>query len=106
LRRREDPPARLGLQMRTPALRAKMGGMRRSRRRTTFSELSTPRRIGIVLLGAIQVSLLVAAQVDIQRRPAAQINGSKTVWRLICLLNTVGPLSYFRWGRRNEEEAA
>lgn len=77
--------------------------MRKSRRRTKFSDLSMPRRIGLVLVGAVQVGLLIAAQVDIQRRPAAQVNGSKTMWRLICLLNTVGPLSYFRWGRRSEE---
>ena len=77
--------------------------MHKSRRRTKFTDLSIPHRIGIVLLGTVQVSLLIAAQVDIQRRPAAQINGSKAMWRLICLLNTVGPLSYFRWGRRSEE---
>ena len=48
--------------------------MRKSRRRTKFTDLSIPHRIGIVLLGTVQVSLLIAAQVDIQRRPAAQIN--------------------------------
>jgi hypothetical protein len=79
--------------------------MRKSRRRTEFTDLSIPQRIGIVLLGTVQVSLLIAAQVDIQRRPAAQISGPKAMWRLICLLNTVGPLSYFRWGRRSEEPA-
>lgn len=77
--------------------------MRKSRRGPRFKELSIPQRIGIVLLGAIQVSLLITAQVDIQRRPAARVNGPKAMWRLICLLNTVGPLSYFRWGRRSEE---
>ena len=59
-------------------------------------------RVAVVVLGAIQIALYVAAYRDIARRPAAQIRGSKTKWRAICLLNTVGPLSYFRWGRVTE----
>jgi hypothetical protein len=78
--------------------------MKKSRRRANFSELSMPRRLGIVLLGAVQLTLLIAAQIDIQRRPAAQINGRKAVWRLVCIINIVGPLSYFRWGRATGEE--
>ncbi|MGZ6372475.1 MAG: PLDc N-terminal domain-containing protein [Candidatus Limnocylindria bacterium] len=78
---------------------------RKSSTRVKFSELSVRRRVGIVLLGAIQLGLLIAAQVDIQRRPAAEVNGSRAVWRLVCLVNFVGPLSYFRWGRRNEDRA-
>jgi phospholipase D-like protein len=73
------------------------GGWAKSRR---WSELSTPGRVGTGVLGTVQLALLVAAQVDIQRRSAREINGSKTVWRLVCLLNFVGPLSYYRWGRR------
>jgi phospholipase D-like protein len=65
-----------------------------------WSELSTPSRTGISLLGTVQFALLIAAQVDITRRSEREINGSKTVWRLVCLLNFIGPLSYFRWGRR------
>jgi hypothetical protein len=64
-----------------------------------FSELSPPLRAVLMVVGALQVTLFVAAEADITRRPAAQLRGSKTKWRLICLLNTVGPLSYFRWGR-------
>jgi EmrB/QacA subfamily drug resistance transporter len=68
-------------------------------RRRRFSELSPPARFAVVVLGAIQIALFVAANRDISRRPAGQIRGSKAKWRAICLLNTVGPLSYFRWGR-------
>lgn len=52
------------------------------------------------IAGTIQVLLMVAAQADIQRRPAEQIKGPKWRWRLVVLLNTVGPLSYFFFGRR------
>ena len=65
-----------------------------------WSELSTPSRVGVSLLGTVQLALLIAAQVDIGRRSEREINGSKAVWRLVCLLNFIGPLSYFWWGRR------
>jgi hypothetical protein len=71
----------------------------------SFKQLSPPLRVGAVVLGAVQIVLYVAAYVDIWRRPAAQIRGSKARWCAICLLNTVGPLSYFRWGRVSGDEA-
>jgi len=77
-----------------------------ARESVKFSDRSLLSRMAIVLLGAVQVSLLIAAQVDIQRRPAEQINGPKTRWRLVCFVNIVGPLSYFRWGRRSGDRAA
>ena len=76
-----------------------IGAMKKSHRQPKFSELSAPQRVGIVLLGAAQVALLIASQIDIQRRPAEQIKGRKIVWRLVCIINIIGPLSYFRWGR-------
>lgn len=69
-------------------------------RRVPFRELSIQKRVGIVLLGTLQFGLLIAAERDIQRRPPDQINGAKGKWRLLCLINFVGPLSYFRWGRK------
>jgi hypothetical protein len=72
-------------------------------RNTKWSELSVPSRVGVSVLGTIQLGLLVAAQVDIQRRDAGEVNGSKALWRLVCLLNFIGPLTYFRWGRRRWE---
>jgi hypothetical protein len=53
----------------------------------------------LVALGVLQVSLNAAAQVDISRRPASDVRGSKIGWRLISLINVFGPLAYFRWGR-------
>jgi hypothetical protein len=70
----------------------------------SLKQLSPPLRAAAVVLGAVQIVLYVAAYVDIWRRPASQIRGSKARWRAICLLNTVGPLSYFRWGRVSGDE--
>lgn len=55
------------------------------------------------MLGTAQLGLLIAAERDIQRRPADLIRGPKTRWRLLCLINFVGPLSYFAFGRRGHE---
>jgi Phospholipase_D-nuclease N-terminal len=48
----------------------------------------------------VQVGLLVRALWDLWRRPADQINGSKLLWAPLCFVNFIGPLAYFRWGRR------
>jgi hypothetical protein len=65
-----------------------------------FRKLSPTQQSAIVAITAWNLSLIVIAQRDLSRRPDSQIRGSKRLWRLACLTNTVGPLSYFRWGRR------
>ena len=70
-----------------------------SRAINDFTKLSPPAQAGIVAVTAWNLYLSAAAEWDIQHRPAARVRGSKTLWRLACLTNSVGPLSYFRWGR-------
>ena len=65
-----------------------------------WSELSTGQRRGIVLSGAVQVALLIAALVDIRRRPEDEIRGNKRLWMAVAFVNFVGPVSYFLFGRR------
>jgi hypothetical protein len=65
-----------------------------------WSELSTATRVRIVVLGIIQLSLMVAALVDIRRRPAEQINGSKKLWTALAFVNWIGPIAYFVKGRK------
>jgi hypothetical protein len=62
-------------------------------------ELPPAKRCVAVAAIALQLGLFVAAELDIHRRCANEIRGSKARWRLICLLNFIGPISYFRWGR-------
>jgi hypothetical protein len=64
-----------------------------------FGEFSPRTRKLIMAAGVGQAALLLAAQIDITRRPAEQVRGPKLGWRLVSLLNFVGPLAYFRWGR-------
>jgi hypothetical protein len=64
-----------------------------------FTRLSPARKAAVVAITGWNVSLIVLAQRDIHRRTDAQIRGSRRAWQLACLTNSVGPLSYFRWGR-------
>ena len=66
-----------------------------------WSELSSPAKVGSVVIGVIQVSLMIAALVDIYRRPAEEINGSKAMWTGLAFINTVVPIAYFVKGRKH-----
>jgi hypothetical protein len=57
-------------------------------------------RRGIVLSGLVQFALLAAALLDIRRRPADEINGSKLLWTGLAFVNFVGPIAYFVFGRK------
>jgi hypothetical protein len=37
---------------------------------------------------------------DIKRRPAGQVRGSKTLWRILSSVNTLGSVGYWLIGRR------
>jgi hypothetical protein len=66
--------------------------------RKTWKELSPMAKFGTITGAIVQLSLLIAAQKDISRRPAEQIRGSKALWRMATLVNFVGPGSYFTFG--------
>lgn len=84
---------RLGL--RHAVERRHTGGMAES-----WRTLSPPTRAALAALGVVEAGLLLAAQVDISRRSPAQVRGRKIVWRLVSLINIVGPIAYFTRGRR------
>ena len=65
-----------------------------------WSELSNRQQALLLVAASVQVSLAVSAWADLADRPASEINGSKKRWAAIIAVNFVGPLSYFRWGRK------
>ena len=70
-----------------------------------WSDLSERTRRLIVVGGAVEAVLKVAALVDLKRRPAAAVRGRKWVWATaITLANSVGvvPIGYFLFGRRRD----
>jgi len=70
----------------------------------TWSERSKRSRKMIVGTGVVEVALLMAAIIDIKRRPADQIRGSKRMWTGLALVDIVGPLAYFTLGRRRQRD--
>jgi hypothetical protein len=70
------------------------------RRNKRFRELSRSRQVVLLAASGIQLALLVTAEVDLQRRAPSEIRGDRSLWRAACLINFIGPLAYFRWGRR------
>ena len=67
-------------------------------RKKAWKDLSPTAKLGTITAAMVQLSLLVAAQTDITRRPADQIRGSKAMWRVATLVNFVGPGTYFTFG--------
>lgn len=80
--------------------------VRASRRRSMrkWRRMDTAERATIVAGAVIHVTLMTLAQVDLGRRPEEQIRGPRWLWRLIVLVNLVGPVAYFAFGRRRRLE--
>jgi hypothetical protein len=71
--------------------------------RRKWSELSPRTRRLVVVAGAIESVLKIAALTDLARRPSSAVRGSKAAWAVsLSLINAVGalPIVYFVWGRR------
>lgn len=71
-----------------------------ARKKKTWKEMSSSSKAGTIIVAIVQLSLLVAAQRDISKRPAALINGPKGAWRAASFINFVGPMGYFIFGRK------
>lgn len=74
------------------------------RRWTDFSRRTRGLLIGVAVAEA---GLKAAALLDMRRRPASQIRGSKRLWASAMIINSAGliPISYFVFGRQRGETA-
>jgi hypothetical protein len=71
--------------------------------RKKWNDLSPRTRRVIVVAGAAEGVLKVAALIDLARRPVDQVRGSKARWALaVTLVNSLGavPIAYFAYGPR------
>ena len=57
-----------------------------------------PNPVVFVLIGHALIATVTWR--DIQRRPAEQVRGSKTLWRTLSAVNTLGSAGYWLIGRR------
>ena len=65
-----------------------------------WKELSTGQQATVLTLASVQLALAATAWTDLARRPADQVNGSKTKWAAVIGINFIGPVLYFAKGRR------
>lgn len=72
-----------------------------------WSDLSPRSRKLLIAAAVVETGLKAAVLIDLQRRPASQIRGSKRMWTAAMLVNSAGllPLSYFAFGRRRPAAA-
>ena len=80
-----------------------MSRIERVAHKKRWEELSLRTRRLIVIAATLEGVLKFAALIDLARRPADQVRGSKAKWAIaIVVVNSVGalPLYYFARGRR------
>ncbi|MDQ3781928.1 MAG: PLD nuclease N-terminal domain-containing protein [Actinomycetota bacterium] len=65
-----------------------------------WDEVSAGKKAVMLAVAGVQIALAVAAFRDLARRPREEINGSKLKWAAIIPVNFIGPIAYFRKGRR------
>jgi hypothetical protein len=71
-----------------------------------WNELSPGVRRALVVAGAIEGILKIAALIDLRRRDPAEVHGSKKLWAVaVVVINSAGlaPLAYFFLGRRRTD---
>jgi hypothetical protein len=72
-----------------------------------WSDLSPRTRWVLTAAAVAETALKVAVLIDLRRRPASQVRGSKKLWASSMIVNSAGliPISYFAFGRRPAEAA-
>ena len=60
--------------------------------------LTRPAHVGLTLLGLVQITFAFLAAWDLWHRPESQVNGRKSVWAPVLLINWLGPAAYFLFG--------
>jgi len=68
----------------------------------SWSDVSPAQKTRAVVGAVIQLALAAAAWTDLAKRPADEVNGPKPMWAGIILVNFIGPLAYFIFGRRRD----
>jgi len=67
-----------------------------------WGDLSERNRRIITVVAIIEAALKAWMLLDLKRRPADEVRGSKRLWAFSSVVNSAGvvPLSYFVFGRR------
>ncbi len=68
--------------------------------RRSWKDLSSGQRTALKIAAVVQYVLLGAALVDLKFRSPDRVRGSKKLWAAVSMVNFVGPIAYFVWGRK------
>lgn len=71
----------------------------------SWSDLSPAQQKAIMVAGAAEAVITAVALADLVRRPKAAVRGPKALWVLALAVQPVGPLAYWKKGRRRVEVA-
>jgi hypothetical protein len=69
-------------------------------RRRSWKDMSPVQKLGNILTGAVELVLVTLALWDISHRPDNEFNGKKRTWVMASLLQPIGPIIYFIFGRK------
>ncbi|MFE5670219.1 PLD nuclease N-terminal domain-containing protein [Agromyces sp. NPDC056523] len=67
-----------------------------------WSDYSPQQKSRAIVSVAIQLVLAGLAWSDLAKRPADDVNGPKPVWAIVIMVNFIGPVAYFLFGRRRD----
>jgi Phospholipase_D-nuclease N-terminal len=65
-----------------------------------WSDLTRTQQLLIIASAGIELVVTATALVDLARRPADQMRGTKPLWALGCIVQPLGPVAYLVLGRR------
>lgn len=69
----------------------------------TWSDLSTGSKALLIVTSIVELVLTSVALTDLRKREPRAVRGPKWVWRLLCLVQPVGPVAYLVAGRRDTD---
>ena len=65
-----------------------------------WSDLSTPAKVGVITLAAVEAVVTTIAARDLGGRTDAQVNGPRWLWKIAFFVQPFGPLGYLIVGRK------
>jgi hypothetical protein len=65
-----------------------------------WSDQTRTQQLLIIASAGIELVVTATALVDLARRPADQMRGTKPLWALGCIVQPLGPVAYLVLGRR------
>ncbi len=72
-----------------------------TKQKKQWNEYSPAQRAAMGFIGTLQVVLTLIALVDLARRPARRLRGTKLFWLPTLFIQPFGPIAYLVLGRKD-----